>query len=126
MNQDHEDLKGGGFVVKGGTQVMIAGGMVRSTSEGKVDYTLAMDGVMFKRWAAHLTRATEPPASYPKRNWLLARKEPDVEKRQQVMERAQESAMRHMYQWLSGNRDEDHAAAVMFNINVAETLRATL
>lgn len=98
-----------------------AGGMVRSSSARKTDYTLAMDGVMFERWAAHLTRATQPPTNYPKRNWLLALKG-TAQEREAVVERARESAMRHMAQWLRGDRDEDHAAAVYFNINVVETI----
>jgi hypothetical protein len=39
------------------------------------------------------------------------------------IERAREAAMRHMFQWLRGDKDEDHAAAVFFNINVVEYVK---
>ena len=36
------------------------------------------------------------------------------------------SAFRHFMQWLADETDEDHAAAVFFNINAAETVKAKL
>lgn len=117
------------FIVKaGGPQITGAGGMVRSSAEGKTDYSLALDGVMFDRWAEHLTRATRPRGDFPgyaKRNWLLAKTGTTAEK-SAVMERAKESAFRHFRQWYRGDSDEDHAAAVLFNLNVYETVRSTL
>lgn len=117
------------FVVKaGGPQTIGAGGMVRSSGEGKVDYTLALDGVLFNRWAEHLDRATKPHgdfAGYAKRNWMQALTGKPQE-RTQVMDRARVSAFRHFLQWLRGERDEDHAAAVLFNINVYETVKESL
>lgn len=113
------------FVVKGGAdRVELAGGMVRSSSADKTDYTLAFDGVMLQRWAEHLTKATKPPASYPKRNWLKAGRGTPEDKAA-TLERYRESAARHFIQWLQGKQDEDHAAAVFFNINGHETLRTT-
>lgn len=50
------------------------------------------------------------------RNWEKARG-------QEAYERARGSALRHMMQWYCGEDDEDHAAAVLFNITMAETLR---
>ena len=38
-------------------------------------------------------------------------------------ERAWESAFRHFMQWYNGDRDEDHGAAVFFNINEAEYVK---
>lgn len=118
-----------GFVVKGTeTQTVGAGGMVRSSDVGKVDYTLALDGAMFKRWAEHLDRATKPRGNFPgyaKRNWMSALKGQPKE-RQAVMDRAQVSAFRHFLQWYFGETDEDHAAAVMFNLNVYETVKGTM
>jgi hypothetical protein len=102
--------------------------MVRSSAAGKTDFTLAIDGAMFERWAAHLTRATQPRGDfpgYPKRNWLRA-KDGTPEEKAATMERARESALRHLIQWYRGDSDEDHAAAVFFNINVHETVKATL
>jgi hypothetical protein len=39
-------------------------------------------------------------------------------------ERFKESAVRHFFQWLNGDVDEDHAAAVFFNINGFEYVKA--
>ena len=45
------------FEVKdSGERVAFEGGMVRDTTEGQIDYTLVLDGPMFKRWAVHLTK----------------------------------------------------------------------
>lgn len=125
MSSDR-DHAGTTFVVKGGgPQTVGAGGMVRSSSADKTDFSLPLDGAMFQRWAEHLTKATRPPASYPKRNWLRAVKGTPEEKAA-TMDRAKESAVRHFIQWYKGDADEDHGAAVFFNINVHETVRATL
>jgi hypothetical protein len=88
-------------------------GMVRDTTEGKVDYGLVLDGPMFKRWAVHMTKGA---VKYAKRNWMKARG-------QQELDRFRESALRHFLQWYDGDTDEDHAAAVMFNINGAEFVK---
>ncbi len=90
-----------------GKRQEFAGGMVRDVTEGKIDYSLVFDGPMFERWAAHLTEGAK---KYQARNWLLAC---DVETR----ERFRSSAVRHFVQWLRGDDDEDHAAAVFFNLN---------
>ena len=87
-------------------------GMVRDITEGKTDYTLIMDGPMFDRWAVHLTKGAK---KYAKRNWMKANGDAEYE-------RFKESALRHFIQWFRGERDEDHAAAVFFNINGAEYL----
>lgn len=91
--------------------------MVRDTTEGKINYMLVRPGPMLKRWAAHLSRAASKYDNTRKpgepRNWQLARGLAEFE-------RFQESAARHFEQWLSGDRDEDHAAGVFFNINGAE------
>lgn len=106
------------FAVKdSGKRLEFDGGMVRDTTEGKVNYMLIRPGPMFKRWAAHLSKAagkydnTRSPGE--PRNWQLARGLAEFE-------RFQESAARHFEQWLNGDRDEDHAAGVFFNINGAE------
>ncbi|MER7420034.1 hypothetical protein ABT346_25195 [Micromonospora peucetia] len=39
------------------------------------------------------------------------------------LDRAKGSALRHLMQWLCGEDDEDHAAAVVFNIMAAEFVR---
>lgn len=99
------------FTVKdSGQRQEFSSGMVRDVTEGKTDYALVLDGPMFDRWAAHLTKGAE---KYSKGNWLKA--EGDEEYR-----RFKESAFRHFLQWYRGEKDEDHAAAVFFNINGAE------
>lgn len=102
------------FLIKdSGKRQEFAGGMVRDTTEGKTNYALVLDGPMFVRWAIHLTKGA---LKYAKRNWMLARGDEEYE-------RAKESALRHFIQWYQGDRDEDHAAAVFFNINEAEYIR---
>jgi len=99
-----------------GKRQEFGGGMVRDTTEGKTDFTLALDGPMFQRYAEHLTKGAQ---KYEKRNWMKADD-------QEALDRFRESALRHLMQWLRGDRDEDHAAAVWFNINGAEYVRAKL
>ena len=102
------------FEVKdSGTREEFEGGMVRDTTAGKVDPTLVLDGPMLERWAEHLSKGA---VKYSKRNWMLAKGDTEYE-------RFQESAFRHFLQWMRGDRDEDHAAAVFFNINGAEYVR---
>jgi hypothetical protein len=105
-----------------GQRIDLANGMVRDTSEGKEDYTLLLDGPLFKRWAELLTRGA---VKYGKRNWCKALKSADKVAREETKARFKESAMRHMMQWLQGNRDEDHAAAVLFNLNGYEAMLDT-
>lgn len=99
------------FVIKdSGKRDEFAGGMVRDTTEGKINYALIADGPMLKRWAIHMTKGA---TKYTKRNWMKAQG-------QEEYDRAKESAFRHFLQWYFGERDEDHASAVIFNINEAE------
>jgi Domain of unknown function (DUF5664) len=96
-----------------GQRQEFAGGMVRDVATDKLDYSLILDGPMFKRWAIHLTNGAK---KYAKRNWMKA--EGDEE-----YNRFRESALRHFIQWYNGERDEDHGSAVFFNINGAEYVR---
>ncbi len=82
-------------------------GMVRDTAEDKIDYTLAFDGPLLDRYAAHLTEGAK---KYAKRNWMQARGSAE-------MDRFKESAGRHFRQWLRGDTDEDHFSATVFNMN---------
>jgi hypothetical protein len=113
-----------GFAVKdSGERREFASGMVRDTSEGKINFLLVRPGPMLRRWAAHLTKAaakydTERQPGEP-RNWTLASGEAELE-------RFQESAARHFEQWLAGEIDEDHAAAIYFNVNGAELVKERL
>lgn len=110
------------FTIKdSGDRASFAGGMVRDTAENKTNYLNVRFGPMLKRWAAHLTKGREkypdPEPGVP--NWTLA------EGREEQL-RFQESAARHFEAWLAGDRDEDHAAGVFFNINGAEFVRDKL
>lgn len=86
--------------------VVSPSGMVRSTTEDKVNYALVADGPMLERWAVHMTKGCD---KYEKRNWMKG-DEGDSE-------RFRESAFRHFMQWWHGDEGEDHGAAIYFNIN---------
>lgn len=88
-------------------------GMVRDTNDGKMLWHLIAAGPMLRRWAALLTRGAR---KYSANNWMKA-------KGQEELDRFRESAFRHFMQWFNGEEDEDHAAAVMFNINGAEYVK---
>lgn len=96
-------------------------GMRRDTQEGKPDFSLLLtnlpyDEQLLTRWAALMTRGAD---KYGRRNWQLANSPEELE-------RFRASAFRHFVQWVSGEDDEDHAAAVMFNLNAAEYVKAKL
>lgn len=141
-------------------------GMVRDTTEGKIQFDLALDGPVinwdllcnsikdeddsllslfyiwymsgnqddakafisdlagfeggmfpfFKRYAELMTRGA---VKYKARNWMQARGEAEYT-------RFRESALRHFFQYMAGDQDEDHAAAVCFNINGAEYVKQFL
>lgn len=96
------------FTVKdSGQRQQFTTGMQRDVEENKIMYDLIFDGPMLERYAAHLTKGAQ---KYQPRNWMMASTE---EERQ----RFRRSAIRHFIQWMRGDVDEDHAAAVIFNIN---------
>lgn len=99
-----------------GARASYEGGMVRDVEDDKIDFTLALDGPMFNRYAEHMTKGAK---KYEARNWMKAYT-PDV------LERAQRSVLRHLLQYLNGETDEDHAAAVIFNLNLAEYVKEQL
>lgn len=105
------------FTVKdSGVREKYRSGMVRDVTTDKIDYSLVLDGPMFKRWAQHLTLGAK---KYSKRNWMKA-------SGQEELDRFNESALRHFIQWFYGDKGEDHAAAVFFNINSAEYVKEKL
>lgn len=105
------------FTVKdSGQRLVFESGMQRDVTDDKIDYSLALDGPMFNRLAIHLTKGAK---KYAKRNWMKA-------SGQEELDRFKESALRHFLQWLREDIDEDHAAAVMFNINGAEFVKERL
>lgn len=114
-----------GFVVKdSGVRQEYSSGMVRDTQEGKPRFGLLIpqiqpyDTTMLYRWAAHMTKGA---GKYGLRNWEEAGSDPTCA--QEELERFQESGMRHHIQHMAGMQDEDHAAAVMFNLNAEAYVR---
>jgi hypothetical protein len=95
-------------------------GMVRDTQDGKARFDLLFpQGVPFSdqfltRVAELMTRGAE---KYGLRNWEKAG---TVEE----LDRFRASAIRHLAQWIAGDTDEDHAAAVVFNLLAFETTLA--
>lgn len=111
------------FTIKdSGKRAELAGGMVRDTEDGKIMYDLALDGPMFERYAIHMTKGAQ---KYEERNWMKC-KDGTPEQKDQTLKRFKRSALRHFLQWLRGDRDEDHAAAVIFNLNGAEYIKEFL
>jgi hypothetical protein len=96
-----------------GQRQEFSSGMVRDVATDKLNAALVLDGPMFLRWAQHLTKGA---IKYAKRNWMKAAGDEEYE-------RFRESAVRHFIQWYNGETEEDHAAAVFFNINGAEYVR---
>jgi hypothetical protein len=92
--------------------------MVRDTAEGKLNYLAVMDGPMYDRWAAHLTKGKikYPDVAPGVANWTLAE---GIEE----LQRAKESLARHYRQYVRGDMDEDHAAGIFFNINLIEYIK---
>ena len=94
-------------------------GMVRDTERGKPRFDLLFPkGIPYTeqimtRFAALMERGV---AKYGERNWEQANSQIELD-------RAKSSAIRHMMQWANGETDEDHAAAVFFNLMQAETIR---
>jgi len=88
-----------------------ASGMVRDTQENKPRYDLIIplgqDNHLLKRWAELMDRGI---AKYGLRNWEMANSEEELL-------RFKASAWRHFVQAMSGETDEDHFAAVCFNLN---------
>lgn len=106
-----------GYEVKdSGKRQQFVSGMQRDVTEGKPRFDLVFDGPMLERYAEHLRKGA---LKYNPRNWMKAASDEE-------MERFRESAARHFAQWMAGNTDEDHAAAVFFNINGYEYVKQKL
>lgn len=93
--------------------------MRRDTAHGKPDFALLVaagdsyEDCLLTRWAALMARGAD---KYGERNWELASSKEEFD-------RFRSSAFRHFMQWYTGELDEDHAAAVLFNINAAEFVK---
>lgn len=94
-------------------------GMRRDLQDGKPDFYLITPRDMpykdqlMTRWAELMERGK---TKYGHRNWELANSEEELE-------RFKSSAYRHFMQWLLNEDDEDHGAAVLYNINAAEFVK---
>jgi hypothetical protein len=101
------------FVTKdSGIREEYSTGMRRDTQEGKARHDLLWaEGVPYD--VQFLTRVAELMArgaeKYGERNWEKART-------QEELDRFVASAARHFAQWIAGDVDEDHGAAVVFNL----------
>lgn len=103
-----------------GKRVDLANGMVRDTADDKPDWALIFDGPLIRRYMELLGRGAK---KYNPRNWMLALKvPPDRMSYLKTRARFAESALRHFLSWFMGDRSEDHAAAVVFNINGYEAM----
>lgn len=104
------------FVTKdSGKRVSFESGMVRDVQEDKPRYDLIYIP-MLKRWAELMSRGA---SKYGERNWEKANGE-------QELDRFKASAFRHLVQWINNEEDEDHAAAVIFNLAGAEMVKSKL
>ena len=105
-----------GFITKdSGKREEFSTGMTRDTQDDKPRYDL-IDRAFLKRWAELMARGAK---KYGEENW---RKAATVEE----LTRFRSSAIRHMFQYLEGDRSEDHAAAICFNVAGAEMVEEKL
>lgn len=106
------------FITKdSGERAQFESGMQRDTQAGKPRFDLLHPvGVPYQH--QFLTRVAELMArgaeKYDERNWEQA---DGIEE----LRRFKASAERHLMQWLADETDEDHAAAVVFNLLAYET-----
>lgn len=104
-----------------GKRTTFDSGMVRDVDDEKIMWHAVLDGPMLPRWAMLLTRGKKkyPDSEDGTANWLKANG---------IAEwlRFRASAMRHFIQWFIGMDDEDHAAAIFFNVNGAEYVAQSL
>lgn len=108
------------FITKdSGKREHFSSGMQRDTQDGKARWDLLFpldvpyDAQFLTRVAELLARGAE---KYDARNWEQAAGDEELE-------RFKASAFRHLMQWVAGDTDEDHAAAVVFNLLGYETTK---
>jgi len=106
-----------GYVTKdSGERKEYKSGMHRDLDKGKPRYDLIYQP-MLKRWAELMARGAD---KYGDNNWMKANSEEELK-------RFKASAYRHFYDWLNNeNTDEDHSAAIMFNVAAVEYLKEKL
>lgn len=99
-----------------GKRVNYPSGMRRDTQEGKPRYDLCYQPLL-KRWAELMERGA---VKYGVNNWQKA-------KTKKELARFKASAYRHFFQWFNDESpEEDHAAALFFNISAVEYLKSRL
>lgn len=105
-----------------GKRVRFETGMIRDVQDDKPRFELCVpidqpyEEQMLTRFAIHMARGAE---KYSARNWEQAGTEEELE-------RYYASLLRHVYQLLAGDQDEDHAAAIYFNVMGAEYVKCRL
>lgn len=118
----HSDQRKPQWMNDTGQRTYYSNGMMREVNPDKPAFDLLLpkgikyEDQMLTRFAQLLAKGAK---KYAPRNWELG---VGLEE----YERAKASALRHMMQWLNGEEDEDHAAAVYFNIMQAEYIRTKL
>ena len=111
------------FITKdSGKRVKYKSGMNRDLQDKKPRFDLIIpkdqkyDQTILFRWAMLMERGAK---KYGERNWEKANS-------QEELNRFKQSAIRHFFQWMSGEIDEDHVSAILFNLNAYEWLREKL
>lgn len=112
--------QGEGYVtLDSGERSVRPSGYQRDTQKGKPRFDLMLphdvpyEEQFLTRLAMLLSRGAE---KYDERNWERADDQVDLD-------RFKSSAFRHLMQWLNDEEDEDHAAAVAYNLLAHETTR---
>lgn len=101
------------FITKdSGKRQTFSTGMNRDVQDDKPRYDLIYLPLL-TRWAELMARGAK---KYGENNWLKA-------STQEELNRFKASAFRHFIQYISGDEDEDHAAAVLFNIGGIEMVK---
>jgi len=95
-----------------GKRVDFKSGMRRDTDDGKPRYDLIYLPMLTRLAELHARGV----AKYGERNWENA---DSIEE----MNRFKASAFRHFIQWAQYEDDEDHASAILFNINAYEATK---
>lgn len=119
MPSDGSPIKLESGLKDSGARLQFESGMVRDVDNDKPAFDLIIpqgipySDLMLTRWAELLRKGA---IKYARRNWEKADSDEELD-------RAKASAFRHFMQWFSGETDEDHAAAVFFNINEVETIK---
>lgn len=113
--RDWTEAVGEYLTLDSGQRVDYPSGMRRDVDTGKPRYDL-IPRFMLRRLAELYARGA---VKYGEDNYTLADSEAE-------WRRFRASAFRHFMQWMDDERDEDHGAAVFFNIAAAEMVARKL